>query len=64
MIHLSDKMIDAFSRLMDVFIVIEVDFFLLQGSDKSFSIPVLPRASAVCYRNRNTLTRECREIST
>jgi hypothetical protein len=32
---------------MDVLRVIEVNFFLLEGADKSFSIPVLPRATSV-----------------
>ena len=46
MIHLCDKMPDAGSRFVDVLIVIEVNFFLLEGADKSFSISVLPRTPA------------------
>ena len=43
MIHVFDKLSNTGSRFMDVLIVIEVNFFLLEGADKSFSISVLPR---------------------
>ena len=43
MIHLCDKMPDACSRLGYILIVIEVNFFLLEGSDQAFRISVLPR---------------------
>ena len=38
-IDLCDKMTDAISHLGDVLIVIDVNFFLFEGWDKSFSIP-------------------------
>ena len=41
MIHLCDKMFDAISRLGDVLIVIDVNFFLFERAYESFSI-VLP----------------------
>ena len=52
------KMTDAVSRFRDVVIVIEVDFFLLEGSDESFSISVLTRIPATRHRNLNTLKRD------
>ena len=48
-IHLCDKMTDTVSRFMDVLIGVEVDFFLLEGADKSFSISVLPRTPSLRY---------------
>ena len=41
-IHLCDKP-NADSRFVDVLIGIEVNFFLLEGADETFGIPVLPR---------------------
>ena len=63
MIHLCDKMSDAFSRLGDVSILIETNFFLFEGADESFSISVLPRASGVCHGNLNTPFFEGCDIS-
>ncbi len=63
MIHLCDKMPDAISRLGDALIVIEVNFFLFEGADESFSIPVLPRASSVCDGNLNAMFFERGNIS-
>ena len=51
MIDVFDKMTDAVSRLGDVFIVIDVDFFFLEGADESFSISVLPRTPPTGDRN-------------
>ena len=53
-IHFCDKMSNAFSSLGYILVVIEVNFFLLECADESFSIPVLPRTPATCYRNLNT----------
>ena len=53
MIHLCDKTPDAISRLMDVLIVVEVNFFFLEGANESFRISVLPRPPSVCYGNFN-----------
>ena len=56
MIHLCDKMTDAIFRLGYILIVIEVDFFLLEGSDESFgNLPVLPRTPATRYGNLKVL---------
>jgi hypothetical protein len=48
-------MTDAIFRLGYILIVIEVDFFLLEGSDESFGIPVLPRTPATRYGNLKVL---------
>ena len=62
-IHLCDKMIDAFSRFMDVPVVVEVNFFLLEGSDQPFgNLSVLPRTPSASYRNLNIVFLEHREI--
>ena len=45
-IHLSDKMTNADSRFLNVLVVVEMNFFLLERADKSFSISVLPRTPA------------------
>ena len=55
---------NAGSRFVDVVIGVDVNFFLFEGADESFSIPVLPRTPATCYRNLNTMLSERREIST
>ena len=39
-IDVCDKMSDAISRLGDVFILIDVDFFLLEGANESFGVSV------------------------
>jgi len=57
-IHLCDKMTDAISGFMDVLRVIEVNFFLLEGSDESFRISVLPRTPSPSYGNLNTVLFE------
>lgn len=57
-----DKMPDTGSRSMDVFIVIEMNFCLLEGSDESFSVSILPGIPATRYGNLNTMTRERRDI--
>ena len=54
-IDVFNKMTDAVSRLRDVVIDLEGDFFLLEGSDKSFSISVLPRMPPTCHRNLNAM---------
>ena len=64
MIHLCDKMTDAISRLHDILVVVEVNFFLLERADESFSIPVLPRTPATGYGNLDPMTPERREVST
>ena len=46
-IHLCDKMIDAISRFVDILIVVEVDFLLLEHADQPFSVSVLPRPPSV-----------------
>ena len=61
-IHLCDKMTDAGSRFVDVLIVVEMNLFLLEGSDQPFSIPVLPRTPSASYRNLNIVRFEHREI--
>ena len=58
MIHLRDKMPDAISRLGDALIVIEMNFFLFERADESFSIPVLPRASSLSDGNLNAMSLE------
>ena len=62
-IDLCNKISDAISRLGDALIVVEMNFFLFEGADESFSISILPRASAVCYRNLNAMCLECCDIS-
>ena len=54
-------MTDTFSHLGNVLIVIEVNFFLLEGADESFSIPVLPKP-LYAQRDLNVMPRECRDI--
>ena len=46
-------MTDTLSRFVDVLIVVEMNFFLLESSDESFSISILPRPPSVCYGNLN-----------
>ena len=41
MIHLCDKMPDPCSGLSNILIVIEVDFFLFEGSDEAFGVSVI-----------------------
>ena len=62
MIHLCNKMTDTLSGFVDVLVVVEVNFFLLEGSDKSFGVSVLPRTPAASYRNLNIVFLEHREI--
>ena len=62
MIDVFDKMPDAVSRLGDVFILIDVDFFFLEGADESFGISVLPRTPPTGDRNLNAMLSERREI--
>ena len=63
MIHLCDKMPDTISRFVDVLIVVEMNFFLLESSDESFGISILPRPPSVCYGNLNPMTGESGNIS-
>ena len=42
-IHLCDKMTDAISRLHDILVVVEMNFFLLESADEFFGITVLPK---------------------
>ena len=63
MIHLCDKMSDAISRLGDALIVIEVNFFLFEGADESFSVSVLPRPSSVGDGNLNAVFLERCDVS-
>ena len=58
MIHLCDKMTNAGSRFVDVLIGVEVNFFLLEGSDQPFGVSVLPRSPSMCYRNLNPMMLE------
>ena len=53
--HLCDKMSDVLSGLIDVLIVIEVNFFLFERADETFSISVFPRPSAPCDRDLNAM---------
>ena len=46
---------DAISSLGDILIVIDVNFFLLEGADESFSISILPRASSLGDGNLNAM---------
>lgn len=46
-IHVCDEMPNTISRFVDVVRVVEMNFFLLEGSDESFSIPVLPLGSEI-----------------
>ena len=62
MIHLSDKMPNADSHLVNVLIVVKVNFFRLERADESFSIPVLPRTPATGAGNRNAIAGEGRDI--
>ena len=48
MIHLCDKMPDPCSGLSNILIVIEVDFFLFEGSDEALGVSVLPRTASLC----------------
>jgi hypothetical protein len=50
---------DAISSLGDVLIVIEMNFFLFERADESFSISVLPRSSPLCDGNLNAMCLEC-----
>ena len=43
MIHLCNKLPDAFSGFMDVLIGVEVNLFFLEGSDQPFGVSVFPR---------------------
>ena len=63
MIHLCDEIPDAISRLGDALIVIEVNFFLFEGANESFSVPVLPRASTVGDGNLNAMVFERCDVS-
>ena len=64
MIHLSDKLPNAVSSLGHILVVIEVNFFLLEGADQPFGVSVLPRTPSASYRNLNTVVFEHREIRT
>ena len=58
-IDVFDKMTDAVSRLGNILIVIEVNFFLLEGADESFgNLSVLPRTSPTRHRNLNPMLGE------
>ena len=46
---------------MDVLVVVEVNLFLLEGSDVSFSISVLPRTPSPGNRNLNIMMPEHRD---
>ena len=54
-IDVCNKMSDAISRLGDALIVIDVNFFLFERADESFSISVLPRSSATGDGNLNAM---------
>ena len=62
MIHLSDKMSDAFPRLGDASILIEMNFLFLERSYQLFGVSVLPRTPSANYRNLNIVRFEHREI--
>ncbi len=51
MIHLYDKLPNTGSRFVDVPVVVEVNFFLFEGADESFSIPILPTMSSILALN-------------
>ena len=57
-IDVCDKISDAISRLGDALILIDVNFFLFERADESFSISVLPRPAAPCDGNLNTVCFE------
>ena len=61
-IHLCDKMSDAISRFVDVVIVVEMNFFLLERAYESFSISILSRSSALCDGNLDAMFLECCDI--
>ena len=63
MIHVFDKMPDAISRLGDALILIEVNFFLFERADESFSVSVLPGPSAVGDGDLNAMCFERGNIS-
>ena len=63
-IDVCDKMPDALSRLGDALIVIDVNFFLFERADESFSISVLPRASSWGDGNLDAMFLECCDIGT
>ena len=57
-IDVCDKISDAISRLGDALIVIDVNFFLFERADESFSISVFPRPSPLCDGNLNAMCFE------
>ena len=63
-IDVRDKMPDGISSLGDILIGIDVNFFLLERADESFSISVLPRSSALCDGNLNAVSLEHCDIGT
>ena len=63
MIHLCDKRFpDALSSFGNILVVIEVNFFFLESSDESFSIPILPRTPSPGYGNLNVMIPERRDV--
>ena len=62
-IDVYDKMPDVLSSLVDVLILSEVNFFLFEGADESFSVSVLLGVSPPCDRNLNAVCLERGNIS-
>ena len=48
-IYLCEKMTDALSSLGNILVIVEVDFFFLEGADASVGVSVLPRTPAASY---------------
>lgn len=61
-IDVFDKITDAVSRLGNSIIVVEVNFFLFESPDESFSISVLSRTPPTRHRNLNPMMPERREV--
>ena len=56
---------DAISDLGDALIVIDVNFFLFEGANKSFgNLSILPRASSLGDGNLDVMFLECCDIGT
>ena len=51
-------MTDARSGIHYIIILIKMDFFFVEGSDKSFGVAVLPRTSSMSWGNLNPMTNE------
>ena len=66
-INLYNKMTDSLSGVVYIIVFIEMDFFFLEGSDKSFGIAILPKTPPMRQGNLNSMTNEdgnisCRQI--